>query len=152
MYRLVCTSAACIIDKLTLGSRFAFVALIVSSAASAFPRFSQISIFAALGCVSIYVAVLTVVIAVGVQDRPALAPPTGNFDVGYKLGEGKSNKVIRSLMSQQFCSGERRVHWRHDCMSRHLRVFIWSIGLHSHVRFGQRSTDFRLLTLRTQDC
>ena len=85
--------------------RFGFIAFIISTGASAFPRFSQISIFgkhaaltrafrrfaesavpeAAAGCISIYVAVLTVVIAVAVQDRPALAPATGDFELGYQV-------------------------------------------------------------------
>lgn len=40
---------------------------------------------AAVGCVSLYVAILILVIAVAVVDRPALAPAEGPVDLGYKV-------------------------------------------------------------------
>lgn len=35
-----------------------------------------------IGVITLFISIMTVVIAVGVQDRPALAP-AGDFDLGY---------------------------------------------------------------------
>ena len=46
-------------------------------------QFQQIGWLTWAGLISIFVAVFIVVVAVTTRDRPAAAPPTGDYDLGY---------------------------------------------------------------------
>ncbi|GIZ40608.1 hypothetical protein CKM354_000394000 [Cercospora kikuchii] len=63
---------------------FSVVAAIVVIAAASFRKFQQIGILTWVGFISIFVAVFIIVVAVTTQDRPAAAPATGDFDLGFK--------------------------------------------------------------------
>ncbi|WVR08411.1 hypothetical protein IAU60_005466 [Kwoniella sp. DSM 27419] len=63
---------------------FALVAFVLSTVIAAFPKFGQISVVAWIGVTLLYVSVMVLTIAVGVQDRPVLAPE-GITDYGYQV-------------------------------------------------------------------
>lgn len=63
---------------------FSVVAAIVVIAAASFRKFQQIGILTWIGFISIFVAVFIIVVAVTTQDRPAAAPTTGDYDLGFK--------------------------------------------------------------------
>lgn len=60
-----------------------FLATCVVCVAASVRKFQQIGILTWAGFVSIFIAVFIVVVAVGIRDRPAAAPQTGDFDLGY---------------------------------------------------------------------
>ncbi|TLD23557.1 neutral amino acid permease [Venturia nashicola] len=60
---------------------WSFIATIVIIATASVRKFQKIGTWA--GFISIYVAVFIVVIGVTTHKRPALAPQTGDFDLGY---------------------------------------------------------------------
>ncbi|QDS70395.1 hypothetical protein FKW77_009309 [Venturia effusa] len=62
---------------------WSLVATIVVIATASVRKFQKIGWLTWAGFVSIYVAVFIVVIGVTTRDRPALAPQTGDFDLGY---------------------------------------------------------------------
>lgn len=59
------------------------ISAVIIAIPSAFRRFQEIGWVTYIGFVSIYAAVLIVVIGVTQQDRPAAAPPTGDFELGF---------------------------------------------------------------------
>jgi len=75
---------------------FTFISFIMSTALALFPKLSQIGvagmyslmsdgfglILAWIGVITLFASIMTLVVAVGVQDRPALAP-AGEFDLGF---------------------------------------------------------------------
>ncbi|RDW85501.1 hypothetical protein BP5796_03826 [Coleophoma crateriformis] len=62
---------------------WSFIATIVIAGLASFRKFQQIGWLTWAGFVSIFVAVFIVVIAVTTRDRPAAAPQTGPYDLGY---------------------------------------------------------------------
>jgi hypothetical protein len=62
---------------------WAFLGTIVVAVAATVRTFQRLGWLTYVGCASIFVAVLIVVIAVTLVDRPAAAPQTGDFDLGY---------------------------------------------------------------------
>ncbi len=62
---------------------FGLVSAILVACAASVRKFQKLSFLTAAGFVSIFVAVLMVVIAVTMRDRPAAAPQTGPFELGY---------------------------------------------------------------------
>jgi uncharacterized membrane protein YhaH (DUF805 family) len=62
---------------------YAFVATVVVVACASVRKFHQIGWLTWAGFASIFVAVFIVVVAVTRTDRPAAAPATGEFDLGY---------------------------------------------------------------------
>ncbi|KXS96035.1 hypothetical protein AC578_2276 [Pseudocercospora eumusae] len=62
---------------------WAFLATCVVCATASVRKFHQIGWLTWAGFLSIFVAVLIVVIAVTTRSRPAAAPATGDFDLGY---------------------------------------------------------------------
>ncbi|KAF2993879.1 hypothetical protein E8E13_001903 [Curvularia kusanoi] len=63
---------------------FAAVSAILITMCSSIRTFSRLGWLTWTGFITFFIAVLVFVIAVGVQDRPAAAPPTGEFDLGFK--------------------------------------------------------------------
>ncbi|GAA5859917.1 hypothetical protein JCM8547_004386 [Rhodosporidiobolus lusitaniae] len=74
---------------------FAFVTFVFCTASASFPRFSQIGILCWIGVISLYIAVFILVVAVGVRDRPAMAP-AGDFDLGF-FAVGKDISFLTGL-------------------------------------------------------
>lgn len=64
---------------------WAFIATIVIACAASIRKLQGIGWLTYAGFTSIYVAVLIVVIAVTQRDRPAAAPQTGPFELGYRV-------------------------------------------------------------------
>ncbi|RFU24876.1 hypothetical protein B7463_g11458, partial [Scytalidium lignicola] len=64
---------------------FTLVATILAVALASFRKLHQIGILTYIGFASIYVAVFIVVIGVTTRDRPAIAPRTGDFELGYHV-------------------------------------------------------------------
>lgn len=62
---------------------FSFVAAVLVIGCASVRKFQQIGWLTWAGFISIFVAVFIVVIAVTTLDRPAAAPQTGDFDLGY---------------------------------------------------------------------
>jgi len=62
---------------------WSLIATIVVAACASVRKFHQIGWLTWAGFASIFTAVLIVVIAVTVRDRPAAAPATGDYDLGY---------------------------------------------------------------------
>ncbi|EME48687.1 hypothetical protein DOTSEDRAFT_57995 [Dothistroma septosporum NZE10] len=62
---------------------WAFLATIVVALAASVRKFHQIGWLTWAGFLSIFAAVLIVVVAVTTRDRPAAAPQTGEYDLGY---------------------------------------------------------------------
>ncbi|KAK3069694.1 hypothetical protein LTR53_011760 [Teratosphaeriaceae sp. CCFEE 6253] len=62
---------------------WAFLAYIVVAACASVRKFHQIGWLTWAGFVSIFTAVFIVVIAVTIRDRPASAPATGDYELGY---------------------------------------------------------------------
>jgi hypothetical protein len=62
---------------------FSFVATVLVVACASVQKFHQIGWLTWAGFVSIFVAVFIVVIAVTTLDRPAAAPQTGDYELGY---------------------------------------------------------------------
>ncbi|EXJ95878.1 hypothetical protein A1O1_01003 [Capronia coronata CBS 617.96] len=62
---------------------FGFIAYICVSTIATIPKIHQLGWITWVGFISIVAAVLIVVIAVTQLDRPAAAPPTGDFDLGF---------------------------------------------------------------------
>jgi len=76
---------------------FTFISFIMSTAIALFPKLSQIGVAgewflvsgsrmelipAWIGVITLFASIMTLVVAVGAQDRPALAP-AGDFDLGF---------------------------------------------------------------------
>ncbi|KAI5271525.1 neutral amino acid permease [Aureobasidium subglaciale] len=64
---------------------FAFIVTIVVAAMASARKFETMSYFTWAGFISVFVAVFIVVVGVAVRDRPAAAPRTGDFDLGYHV-------------------------------------------------------------------
>ncbi|KAK5174386.1 uncharacterized protein LTR77_001466 [Saxophila tyrrhenica] len=62
---------------------FALVSAILTAGAASVRKFEKLSFLTFAGFISIFVAVLMIVIAVTLRDRPAAAPQTGAFELGY---------------------------------------------------------------------
>jgi hypothetical protein len=62
---------------------FAFVSFVVITACASVRKFEKIGWLTWVGFVSIFAAVFIVVVGVTTLDRPAAAPQTGDFDLGY---------------------------------------------------------------------
>lgn len=62
---------------------WSFIATIVVAAAASVRKFHQIGWLTWAGFVSIFAAVFIVVIAVTTRDRPAAAPATGDYELGF---------------------------------------------------------------------
>jgi hypothetical protein len=62
---------------------FGFVSFFVVSSVASIRKIHKLRWFTWVGFVSILVAILIVVIAVTIPDRPAAAPQTGEFDLGF---------------------------------------------------------------------
>lgn len=60
-----------------------FIAAVIIALVASFPKLHEIGWLSYFGFVSIYAAVLIVVIAVTQNSRPAIAPPTGPFELGF---------------------------------------------------------------------
>ncbi|KAG4410815.1 hypothetical protein IFR04_016045 [Cadophora malorum] len=64
---------------------WSFIATIVVAATASVRKFHQIGWLTWAGFISIFLAVFIVVVAVTTLDRPAAAPQTGDFDLGYHV-------------------------------------------------------------------
>lgn len=64
---------------------WSFIATVVVAATASVRKFHTIGILTWAGFLSIFVAVLIVVIGVTTRDRPAAAPQTGDFELGYSV-------------------------------------------------------------------
>lgn len=64
---------------------FSFVAFVLSTAIAMFPKLAQVGVAAWAGVITLFISIFILVVAVAVNDRPALAPPTGDFDLGYHV-------------------------------------------------------------------
>jgi hypothetical protein len=64
---------------------FSFAAAVMVIGCASVRKFQQIGWLTWAGFISIFVAVFIVVVAVTTLDRPAAAPQTGDFDLGYKV-------------------------------------------------------------------
>lgn len=64
---------------------WAFLATVVVALCASVRKFHQIGWLTWAGFLSIFIAVLIVVIGVTTRDRPAAAPPTGPYDLGYSI-------------------------------------------------------------------
>ncbi|KAJ5710656.1 hypothetical protein N7488_004812 [Penicillium malachiteum] len=62
---------------------WSFIAMVVTVALASARKFTHIGWITYAGFVSIYIAVLIVVIGVTTRDRPAAAPQTGPYELGY---------------------------------------------------------------------
>ncbi|OQE42299.1 hypothetical protein PENCOP_c004G07635 [Penicillium coprophilum] len=62
---------------------WAFLAAAVVASVASIRKLNQLGWLTYIGCGSIFVAVLTVVIAVTQRDRPAAAPQTGDYEFGF---------------------------------------------------------------------
>ncbi|KAL1303196.1 hypothetical protein AAFC00_006618 [Neodothiora populina] len=62
---------------------WSFIATIVVALTASVRKFHQIGFLTWAGFASIFVAVLIIVIAVTTRDRPAAAPQTGGYELGY---------------------------------------------------------------------
>jgi hypothetical protein len=62
---------------------WAFLSAAVIIACASVRKFEKIGWLTWAGFISIYVAVFIVVVGVATRDRPASAPPTGDYDFGY---------------------------------------------------------------------
>ena len=62
---------------------FSFVALLMTALTASVRTFANMSWVTWAGFISIYAAVFIIVIGVTTRDRPAAAPPTGDYDFGY---------------------------------------------------------------------
>ncbi|EXJ94657.1 hypothetical protein A1O1_03053 [Capronia coronata CBS 617.96] len=67
----------------TCSVTFGFVAYFIVSSVASIRKIHDLGWITWVGFVSIVTAVLIVVIAVGIRDRPAAAPQTGDFDLGF---------------------------------------------------------------------
>ncbi|RDW72884.1 hypothetical protein BP6252_06791 [Coleophoma cylindrospora] len=64
---------------------FSLVGTVVIAIAASVRKFAHIGWLTWVGFLTVFVAVFIVVIGVTVRDRPAAAPQTGNFDLGYHV-------------------------------------------------------------------
>ncbi|CDM31358.1 hypothetical protein DTO013E5_779 [Penicillium roqueforti] len=64
---------------------FSFIAMIIITMCASVRKFSHIGWLTWVGFGSVYVAVFIIVIGVTTRDRPAAAPQTGDFDLGYRV-------------------------------------------------------------------
>lgn len=62
---------------------FAFVSAVLIAMCASIRKFHKLSWLTFAGFISVFIAVLMVVIAVTTRDRPAAAPQTGPFELGY---------------------------------------------------------------------
>ncbi|KAJ5947672.1 hypothetical protein N7466_000687 [Penicillium verhagenii] len=64
---------------------YSFIATVVIAACASVRKFSHIGWLTWAGFASVYIAVFIVVVGVTTIDRPAAAPQTGTFDLGYRV-------------------------------------------------------------------
>ncbi|KAJ5689186.1 hypothetical protein N7462_003578 [Penicillium macrosclerotiorum] len=64
---------------------FSFVATIIIAGCASVRKFSHIGWLTWVGFASVYIAVFIIVIGVTTRDRPAAAPQTGDFELGYRV-------------------------------------------------------------------
>ncbi|KAJ5562908.1 hypothetical protein N7461_001669 [Penicillium sp. DV-2018c] len=64
---------------------FSFIATVIIAMCASVRKFSHIGWLTWIGFGSVYVAVFIIVIGVTTRDRPAAAPQTGDFDLGYRV-------------------------------------------------------------------
>ncbi|KAL2211410.1 neutral amino acid permease [Sarocladium strictum] len=64
---------------------WSFLATVVTASVASIRTFHNLGWATWAGCASIFVAVLIVVVGVTTLDRPAAAPQTGDFDLGYSV-------------------------------------------------------------------
>lgn len=62
---------------------WSFIATVVTTIAASTRKLTHVGWLTYAGFISIYIAVLIVVIGVTTRDRPATAPPSGPYDLGY---------------------------------------------------------------------
>lgn len=63
---------------------FSFVSAVLVAIAASVRRFHEMGILTTAGTISIFIAVFIVVVAVTTLDRPAAAPQTGDFELGWE--------------------------------------------------------------------
>jgi hypothetical protein len=63
---------------------FSFIATVIIALCASVRKFSHIGWLTWVGFVSVYVAVFIIVIGVTTRDRPAAAPQTGEFELGFR--------------------------------------------------------------------
>ncbi|KUI70339.1 N amino acid transport system protein [Cytospora mali] len=78
-----------------------FAVFIMSSART----FEKIAWLTWAGFISVYVAVIIVVVGVTTQDRPVAAPQTGDFDLGYHAIAHPTFVAAITSVATIFCSG-----------------------------------------------
>lgn len=78
----VSTALNAITDHATCTVVFVMVGAVLNIAISSIQTLGRISWFGWIGLISILGSILTLAVAVGVQDRPSAAPPTGPWETG----------------------------------------------------------------------
>ncbi|KAF9891204.1 hypothetical protein FE257_004768 [Aspergillus nanangensis] len=64
---------------------WSIVSTVIIALVASVRKFSHIGWLTWVGFFSVLIAVFIIVIGVTVRDRPAVAPPTGDFDLGYRV-------------------------------------------------------------------
>lgn len=64
---------------------FSLIATIIVAILASIRKFEKIAWLTWVGFISVFVAVMIVVVGVTTRDRPAIAPQTGPFDLGYNI-------------------------------------------------------------------
>ncbi|ETS86636.1 hypothetical protein PFICI_00464 [Pestalotiopsis fici W106-1] len=62
---------------------FSLVATVIVALAASVRKFEKIAWLTWVGFISVFIAVMIVVVGVTTRDRPAIAPQTGDFDLGF---------------------------------------------------------------------
>ncbi|KAH8901825.1 hypothetical protein BR93DRAFT_904942 [Coniochaeta sp. PMI_546] len=84
---------------------FMLVATIAVFVLASVRKFEKISWLTWGGFISVYVAVFIVVVGVTTRDRPAAAPQTGDFDLGYHAIGNPTFVAAITSVATIFCSG-----------------------------------------------
>ncbi|KIV92497.1 hypothetical protein PV10_03788 [Exophiala mesophila] len=64
---------------------FTFIAAVIVAIFASVRKFEKIAWLTWVGTISVFTAVMVIVIGVTTRDRPAIAPQTGPFDLGYHV-------------------------------------------------------------------
>ncbi len=64
---------------------FAFIATVIVAVFASVRKFEKLAWLTWVGFISVFVAVMIIVIGVTTRNRPAIAPQAGPFDLGYRV-------------------------------------------------------------------
>ncbi|KAF5026937.1 hypothetical protein F66182_967 [Fusarium sp. NRRL 66182] len=83
---------------------FSVIAMVLVAMIAGVRKFEKIAWFTWVGFLSIFVAVLIIVIGVTTLDRPAAAPQTGDYDLGYRTVAPAHFVPIVVALTNIFCA------------------------------------------------